>query len=123
MIVEIEDKRYKVQVAQTEEERAKGLSGITTLPKDKGMLFVFDEPQTVSFWMKDTLIPLDIVFINPDEEVIEVHSAKPNDLTPITVSNVQYVLEVNQGSGIKEGDEVDLEEEDDSDNPEMAVLN
>ena len=111
MIIEIGDKTYNVKVAKTEEERAKGLSGITELPEDEGMLFYMDKPQKCSFWMKDTLIPLDIVFIDEDEEVISVHQGVPEDTTPITEDNVLYVLEVNANSGIKEGDELEFEDE------------
>jgi len=113
----IGDKAYKVKEAKTQEERAKGLSGIKSLPKDEGMLFYLDNPNP-SFWMKDTLIPLDIVFINSDNEVISVASGKPNDETPITESNVKYVLEVNANSGIQEGDDLEFITDDDK----MLVL-
>lgn len=119
MIIEIGDKTYNVKEARTSEEKAKGLSGITELPEDEGMLFYMDKPQRCSFWMKDTLIPLDIIFIDEDEEVISVHQGIPEDTTPITEDNVLYVLEVNVNSGIKEGDELDIE--DDESTP-MLVL-
>ncbi len=115
------DKEYKVREAKTEEERAKGLSEIKELPKDEGMLFYFDHPESVSFWMKDTLIPLDIVFINNDEEVISVHEGIPEDRTPITENKVKYVLEVNSGSGIEPGDELIFEDDEDTTN-KMLVL-
>lgn len=87
------------------------------------MLFVYDEPQEVSFWMKNTSIPLDIIFINEDEEVISVRQGTPMSEESIVESEVQYVLEVNQNSGIKPGDEIDIEDEDDSDDlPKMKVL-
>lgn len=87
------------------------------------MLFVYDEPQEVSFWMKNTSIPLDIIFINEDEEVISVKQGTPMSEESIVESEVQYVLEVNQNSGIKPGDEIDIEDEDDSDDlPKMKVL-
>lgn len=87
------------------------------------MLFVYDEPQEVSFWMKNTSIPLDIIFINEDEEVISVRQGTPMSEESIVESEVQYVLEVNQNSGIKPGDEIDIEDEDDIDNlPKMKVL-
>lgn len=87
------------------------------------MLFVYDEPQDVSFWMKDTKIPLDIIFINEDEEVVSVKQGTPMSEEPITESRVQYVLEVNQNSGIKEGDEVEIEDDDDSEElQKMKVL-
>lgn len=68
--------------------------------------------------MKDTKIPLDIVFINEEYEVIKVQEGKPNDETPITADGVSYVLEVNPNSGIKEGDTLDIEETE----PVMKVL-
>ena len=120
--IEIGNKKYKVQEARTEEEKEKGLQGVTELPEDEGMLFYFDPPEDVSMWMKDTLIPLDIVFINDDEEVVYVGEGVPNTETQMTVQNVAYVLEVNSGSGIQEGDELDLEEEDEDDAPVMKVL-
>lgn len=120
--IEIGNKEYKVQEARTEEEKEKGLQGVTELPEDEGMLFYFDPPEDVSMWMKDTLIPLDIVFINDDEEVVYVGEGVPNTETQMTVQNVAYVLEVNSGSGIQEGDELDFEEEDEDDAPVMKVL-
>ena len=68
--ISINKKVYNVKVAQTEEEMEKGLQGVKALKDDEGMLFVFPESQEVSFWMKDTDIPLDIIFINEDLEVI-----------------------------------------------------
>ena len=118
--IEIGNKKYKVQEARTEEEKEKGLQGVTELPEDEGMLFYFDPPEDVSMWMKDTLIPLDIVFINDDEEVVYVEEGVPNTETQMTIQNVAYVLEVNSGSGIQEGDELDFEEEDEA--PVMKVL-
>ena len=120
--IEIGNKKYKVQEARTEEEKEKGLQGVTELPEDEGMLFYFDPPEDVSMWMKDTLIPLDIVFINDDEEVVYVGEGVPNTETQITVPDVAYVLEVNSGSGIQEGDELDFEEEGEDDTPVMRVL-
>ena len=122
VLIEIGNKKYKVQEARTEEEKEKGLQGVTELPEDEGMLFYFDPPEDVSMWMKDTLIPLDIVFINDDEEVVYVGEGVPNTETQMTVQNVAYVLEVNSGSGIQEGDELDFEGEDEDDAPVMKVL-
>lgn len=110
MKIEIGDKEYEVKVAQTEDEKMKGLQGVTELPENEGMLFIYDEPQTVGFWMKDTEIPLDIIFINEDQEVISVYEGAPNDDTIAEEDNVKYVLEVNQGSGIGEGDDFDMDD-------------
>ena len=116
--IHIGDKEYNVKEAHTEEEKRKGLQGVTELPKNEGMLFFFDEPQEVSMWMQNTLIPLDIIFINEDDEVIKVVQGVPNDETPIVVQDTLYVLEVNVNSGIKEGDELEIED----DGPIMKVL-
>ena len=116
--IKIGNKEYNVEEAHSEEEKEKGLQGVTSLPEDQGMLFFFDESQEVSIWMKNTLIPLDIIFINDEDEVIRVAQGKPKDETPIITPNTLYVLEVNQGSGIKEGDELDIQE----DGPVMKVL-
>ena len=114
----IGDKEYNVKEAHTEEEKRKGLQEVTELPKNEGMLFFFDEPQEVSIWMQNTLIPLDIIFIDDDNEVIKVVQGVPNDETPIVVQDTLYVLEVNVNSGIKEGDELEIED----DGPIMKVL-
>ena len=116
--IHIGDKEYNVKEAHTEEEKRKGLQEVTELPKNEGMLFFFDEPQEVSMWMQNTLIPLDIIFINEDDEVIKVVQGIPNDETPIVVQDTLYVLEVNVNSGIKEGNELDIED----DGPIMKVL-
>lgn len=123
MIVEVNDKEYSVKVAYTEEEKIQGLQGVEQLPENEGMLFIYDEPQTVQYWMKDTLIPLDIIFINDDEEVISVYNGNPNDETLVEEDNVKYVLEVNINSGINEGNEVDIDEnETESDEMVMQIL-
>ena len=116
--IHIGDKEYNVKEAHTEEEKRKGLQEVTELPKNGGMLFFFDEPQEVSMWMQNTLIPLDIIFINEDDEVIKVVQGIPNNKIPIVVQDTLYVLEVNINSGIKEGDELDIED----DGPIMKVL-
>ena len=78
MKIEIGDKEYNVEVARTEEEKVKGLQEKESLGEDEGMLFVYDEPQEIAFWMKDTAIPLDIVFMDEDGEVISVKQGLGN---------------------------------------------
>lgn len=122
MKIEIGDKEYNVEVARTEEEKVKGLQEKESLGEDEGMLFVYDEPQEIAFWMKDTAIPLDIVFMDEDGEVISVKQGQPYDETLLEEDGVMYVLEVNQNSGIQPGDELDIEEDDDDKQPVMKVL-
>ena len=122
MKIEIGDKEYNVEVARTEEEKVKGLQEKESLGEDEGMLFVYDEPQEIAFWMKDTAIPLDIVFMDEDGELISVKQGQPYDETLLEEDGVMYVLEVNQNSGIQPGDELDIEDDDDDKQPVMKVL-
>lgn len=114
------NKEYTVEIAITPEEQKQGLQGREFLAKDAGMLFVYEQPQSkVEYWMKNTKIPLDQIGIDEDGEVTVVYKAKPNDETLIPFTNVKYILEVNQDSGIKEGDQFDF---DDSDDPNKYVM-
>ena len=114
MKIEIGDKEYNVEVARTEEEKIKGLQEKESLGENEGMLFIYDEPQELAFWMKDT--------IDEDGEVISVQQGQPYDETLLEEDGVMYVLEVNQNSGIQPGDELDIEEDDDDKQPVMKVL-
>lgn len=108
VIIEISDRKLKCKIAETEEEKRKGLQGVKELDSDEGMLFLYDEPESLDFWMKDTEIPLDIIFIDEDQEVISVHRGEPLSEDLISEDKVKYVLEVNQGSGIAPGDELEF---------------
>jgi uncharacterized protein len=91
--------RFGVEVADTEAERARGLMQRAEMPSAAGMLFVYQADTHAFFWMKDTLIPLDMVFADAAGRVTRVHSdAVPQDLTPIDGGDgVRYVLEINAG--------------------------
>lgn len=106
--ISIGGKQYNVRVAVTEKEQERGLQGETNLAPDEGMLFIFPEPQDISFWMKDTSIPLDIIFIDENLEVTSVSQAQPNTEIPHTGEMSVFVLEVNQNSGIKVGDTLEF---------------
>lgn len=121
--ISINKKELIVDVAQTQEEQEKGLQGVKELKDNEGLLFVFPEPQQVSFWMKDTDIPLDIIFINEDLEVISVAKGEPNTEDAHVENDVAFVLEVNQNSGIKAGDELDFAPNKKVDSKKMLVLN
>ena len=120
MKIQLGDKTFDVQVADTYEKRQKGLMGIKDLPKDEGMLFIWDQPQHVDMWMRDTLIPLDMIFVNDDQEVVDVQQGQPNDDTLLGCDDVSYVVELNQNSGVKVGDA--LEFDDDETEAVMKVL-
>ena len=108
--IEVGDNDYICRVAYDDWEKANGLMGVDDLGDNEGMIFVYDEPQEeISFWMKDTPIDLDIVFICPCFKVISVHTGIANTTDPIVENNVQFVLEVAANSGIKEGDEVEFD--------------
>ena len=118
--ISLNNKTYNVKIARTEKEKEQGLQGVEHLKDNEGMLFIYDKPQTVGFWMKDTKIPLDIIFINEDEEVISIYEGAPYSETIAEEDDVKYVLELNQNSGTKPGDEVDLDTEEDV--PTMKVI-
>ncbi|MDZ4082351.1 MAG: DUF192 domain-containing protein [Bdellovibrionales bacterium] len=75
--IEISGKTIIVEIADTDERRAYGLMFRNSLPKDEGMLFVFDDERTRSFWMKNTLIPLSIAYINKDKVITEIVDMQP----------------------------------------------
>lgn len=118
--IEIGNKTYKVKIAKTDEEQSTGLQNIKSLPDNEGMLFCFEKPDDVSMWMEDTLIPLDIIFINEDCDVIKIQQGVPESKEMISSPNTFYVLEVNAGSGIKIGDELDYDEDED-DSPMYVI--
>lgn len=103
---------FKAEPAVTEEEQALGLMFRPALGPDEGMLFISERDEVRSFWMRNTLIPLDMIFITSALKVAHVHrSAKPGDETAISSRlPVQYVLEVNAGKAascrIREGTKV-----------------
>ena len=103
------NKRFKVKEAKSNEDMQRGLQNVKELPKDEGMIFYWDEPQRVDMWMRDTKIPLDIIYINSDQEVIDVKQGIPDDDTLLSVEDTMYVVELNKDSGVKVGDELEFE--------------
>ncbi len=91
--------RFSVEVADSDPERAQGLMNRERLPKSSGMLFVYPTPRVATFWMKNTLIPLDMIFADATGLVTHVHAnAVPLDETTINGGpDVTYVLEINGG--------------------------
>ncbi|MCL6282171.1 DUF192 domain-containing protein [Ruegeria sp. 2012CJ41-6] len=97
--------RFQVELADTPQERSRGLMFRESLPPRAGMLFVYEYPQRASFWMKNTLIPLDMIFVDATGTVTHVHhQAIPGDLTAIDGgTGVFSVLEINGGLAKKYG--------------------
>lgn len=96
---------FAVEIADDAQERAQGLMFRKTLDIGAGMLFVYDSPHQVAFWMKNTLVPLDMIFADMTGRVTRVHAnAVPGDLTPIDGGDgVAFVLEINAGLAEKLG--------------------
>lgn len=92
---------FSIELAQTPEERAQGLMNREHLDSDAGMLFVFDDEQPRTFWMKNTLIPLDMIFLDSDKKVVEIKSdvlpCESDLCTMYSSLPAKYVLELNAG--------------------------
>ena len=86
-------------IADTPAKRAQGLMHVTDLPENAGMLLVFSQPRQISIWMKNTLISLDILFLNPSGRIVKIHkNAEPLSLASIpSHARVKWVLELNAG--------------------------
>jgi uncharacterized membrane protein (UPF0127 family) len=104
---------FVVEVARSAEEQATGLMNRQTLAPDRGMVFPFDQPRVASFWMKNTLIPLDMIFIRADGSIANIEAnTVPLSLQPVySTEPVAAVLEIAGGRsaelGIKAGDRVE----------------
>lgn len=104
---------FRVELAKTEWEQAKGLMFRTKMGADEGMIFPMDPPRGAAFWMKNTVLPLDILFVGVDGKVSNIAAnAKPYDETPLpSVGLAKGVLELNAGRaaqlGIVPGDTVE----------------
>jgi len=103
-----------VEMARTDEEKAQGLMYRKKLPDGEGMIFIYDRDQQMSFWMKNTVIPLSIAFIAADGRIIEIRDMQPHDLSAVKSSrSVRYALETPQGwferAGVKPGDVINIQ--------------
>ena len=107
----INDNCFDVEIAKTSAERSKGLMNRESLNKNSGMFFIFDEEKEYSFWMKNTSIPLDIIWINKDMETVHIEkNVQPCKEDPCQKyapnKPAQYVLELNAGQTDKNNIEV-----------------
>lgn len=122
--VDLNGRLFMMELALTPEQRAKGLMGRESMADDEGMLFVFPDsepyPAEVSFWMKDCLIPIDVIFISREGEIVSIHEMEPPEPgTPDeelkaypSKGPVQFAIEVRGGLaeelGLKVGDVIEL---------------
>ena len=119
----IGESEFSAWIAETEDQRSKGLMFVTTdqmqpteTGMERGMLFVFDSERVLSFWMKDTVIPLDIAYARSDGTIVKIHTMTPLDLSGYSSEQpARFALEVNANLfktlGISEGDVINIPEE------------
>ncbi|MGB0372630.1 MAG: DUF192 domain-containing protein [Opitutales bacterium] len=105
-----------VQAVLTQPERQRGLMHRDGLPEDSGMLFVFEEPRQLGFWMKNTKIPLDIAYIHPNGLIAEIYPLYPYNMDSVSSisKELSMALEMEQGwfkkKGLSPGDRIDMEQ-------------
>jgi uncharacterized membrane protein (UPF0127 family) len=110
------DRSLSVRVADSDEERARGLMGVRDLPADDGMAFLFDGPSTGAFWMQNTLIPLSIAFVSEDGHILGITEMTPCQADPCPSYSAPgpyaWAVEANAGwfaaNGARPGDEIVL---------------
>jgi len=112
-----EEVKVRVEVADDPDEQAQGLMNRKKLGEKRGMLFVYTEEKELSFWMRNTLIPLSIAYIDAEGRIVDIQDMKPLDDVPpsyVSAEPAQYALEVNKGffdeRGVEVGDRVELPE-------------
>lgn len=105
--IDVDGHDLSVELAITPEEQMAGLMNRDDLGSDAGMLFIFPQEQILSFWMKNTLIPLSIAFIKIDGRIVQIDSMKPYSLdSHFSHEKVKYALEMNDGWFTKHGVDV-----------------
>jgi hypothetical protein len=115
VLVTIGSDAFTIEVARTENQRARGLMHRQTLGKREGMLFVFDADQHLAFWMKDTTLPLSIAFLSSDGRILQIEDMEPLSQKSIRSRlSARYALELPRGAfaeaGASEGEAVVLPE-------------
>lgn len=104
---------FTLEVAATEEARSTGLMHRRSMPLDRGMLFVFPDERPLSFWMENTYIALDIIYLDAAGRVVAIRSMRPLDRMGVpSGAPARYAIEINEGmgarTGLRPGDRVDL---------------
>lgn len=110
--IKIGSQEYDIFLAKSEEQKKQGLQNFTSLPKDEGILFYIneDEPVETQFHMHNVPFPIDMIFMDDEFKVLDVKRGNPEDDDIRGIAS--YVLEVNVDSGVKKGDEAEIDEED-----------
>ena len=110
--IKIGNQEYDVLLAKSEDQKKQGLQFFKNLPKDEGILFYINEdnPIETTFHMHNVPFPIDMIFLDDEFKVLDVKRGNPEEDNIKGIAS--YVLEVNVDSGIKEGDEAELDEED-----------
>lgn len=114
--MQIGDTKINLEIAITPAEQAKGLMYREHMDENSGMLFIFEKEEKHSFWMKNTLIPLDMIFLDSNKKIVDVMTAEPCEKDPcksyMPKAEAKYVLEVNAGFAQKHdiqiGEEAEL---------------
>lgn len=106
---------FTLEIANRNEERYRGLMYRNSMPADHGMIFVFPDTAPRSFWMENTRIPLDILYLDDQGVVVSIHQMKPYDLSGVHSGKpAKYAIELNKGAaeraGVKVGDKLDIPE-------------
>ncbi|MCF6336257.1 MAG: DUF192 domain-containing protein [Spirochaetales bacterium] len=95
---------YQVEVARTREEQTEGLMFRESIKPNEGMIFIYNEDRKLSFWMKNTFIPLSIAYISKDGIIKEIYSMNPESLIPVkSIHSVRYAMELPLGAFEKSG--------------------
>lgn len=106
--------RYKIKIADNYTSREKGLMFVENMPANEGMIFIYENVSLRRMWMKNTYIPLDMIFVSEDMKILHIHkNAKPEDETIISsLVPVKYTIELNAGEvekkNIKIGQEIEI---------------
>ncbi len=103
-----------IEIADTDQKTAQGLMYRSSMPQNAGMLFLMPREEIQGFWMRNTYIPLDMIFVNSNKEIVTIHAntTPMNEKSYISTAPALYVVEVNAGycnkNNIKEGDKIDF---------------
>ena len=112
-LMRIGARTFTLEIADTPESRQRGLMRRDSMSPDHGMIFVFPDERQLSFWMKNTRIPLDIIYLTRDGVIVSIHPLKPYDTTSVrSAGPAQFAIELNQGAaadaGVNPGDRLTI---------------